>query len=91
MELDRGLYARYRRAAPGVALLPTEATLVLDDWLDGIAGTPTPLTGCSPRGCRWRDERHGRDGHGGDGHGLRDGIGGMDLQGLVTVARDPGR
>ena len=72
MQLDRGLYgALIVEARDEPLAYDREAVLVLDDWLDGIAGTPDAKLK-EPARPRHADARHGherRRRHVRDGHG----------------------
>jgi FtsP/CotA-like multicopper oxidase with cupredoxin domain len=90
MQLDRGLYGALV-VEPVNETLPydREATLVLDDWLDGLRGTPDEaldrllVEGMHGMGAMG-GMGHGAGGH--SGHGMSEGfgmgIGSMDLGGL---------
>ncbi len=93
MQLDRGLYgALIVEPQQETLSYDTEATLVLDDWLDGIAGTPDEaldrllvegmqmpgMSGMSGHDMSGMSGMTDMSGMGGFGMG----IGGMDLQAL---------
>ena len=74
MQLDRGLYGALIVEARDETLdYDREAVLVLDDWLDGVAGTPDAQLEEAAR-ARHADARHGHERrHERDGHGARHG------------------
>ena len=101
MQLDRGLYGALVVEARDETLdYDREAVLILDDWLDGVAGTPDAKLQEAAR-ARHADARHGheRRRHGGMDMGLGMGLGSMDVSALgdgslavpgryVTLARE---
>ncbi|WP_420881997.1 multicopper oxidase family protein [Rhodococcus sp. (in: high G+C Gram-positive bacteria)] len=84
MQLDRGLYAPLIVEDPADGRdYDLEAVLVLDDWLDGVAGTPDEQLETLRR-----DGMPGMGGMRGMDHGSMGGTGGMGTSGMGTGA-DP--
>ncbi|WP_026416705.1 multicopper oxidase family protein [Actinomadura oligospora] len=75
LQLDRGLYAPFIVEDPNEPLrYDAEWTVVLDDWLDGVTGTPDDVLAELRKGM---GGMHGGHGGGGSGDG-----GGMDMPGM---------
>ncbi|PNE37238.1 multicopper oxidase family protein [Streptomyces noursei] len=86
VQLDRGLYGPLIVEDPHEPLrYDDEWVVVLDDWLDGVTGTPDQALAALQRGMD-----HGSSSHGGNGktgaHGGMDGMDGMDgMQGMAGM------
>ncbi|MER6416671.1 multicopper oxidase family protein [Streptomyces humidus] len=97
VQLDRGLYAPLIVEDPREPLsYDEEWVVVLDDWLDGVTGTPDGVYAELRRGMGGMhmgedsgspSSSSGRDGH--DGHDMGD-MGGMDMSGgMDSMASSP--
>ncbi|WP_274911606.1 multicopper oxidase family protein [Streptomyces sp. WZ-12] len=89
VQLDRGLYGPLIVEDPHEPLrYDDEWVVVLDDWLDGVTGTPDQALATLRRGMGGSPS-HGDQGHGGGddkgAHGGMEGMPGMDMGGDMDM------